>query len=721
MILNTAPQNEAVLSNVDRIGEFRIRNSAKAFNILSSGLYANKIRAIIRELSCNAVDSHVAAGKEDVPFEVHLPTALEPHFSIRDFGTGLSHEQVTNIYTTYFESTKTDSNSFIGALGLGSKSPFSYTDNFSVIAYKDGKFGIYSAFINENGVPSIALMTSGETDEPNGIEVKFSVNDRTDCIKFVTEAQIVYRYFALIPIVKGAPNFKLDLDALPYETKDIIPGVHSLSNTFNASTRSFAVMGNIAYPIQVPNASENLGTLTKLLDHGFEMHFGIGELDFQASREGLSYVPMTIQSIKKKLTELKNQLDVVIKRDADAIPNMWQRIQFLQNKNSFPHWQSSVDKYLGEIGLKTSGPYSRAFPVTFKVKEKDLEEKYNIRLRGTERIRGISGMRNVKSYNEYFLDPVTKQSYYASSFTFNIIVDVNTQFIINDTAKGGFDRVRYHYRQTQIPGHHQIIYLIEAIDKTKPVLVNEFFNEIMNPPAENIKKLSELGQKPRKSSHSKDVSILRLDTYTKRHRTETVWVSDKNLASFNDTDKFYYLPISGFKVVSEHVGDVKLLSTYLKTSDIDDLKNITIYGVRKADLENVKQKSNWINLETHIISTLSSIDKTVFKRKVVSEVPSFVLALYGNNTIKNMDSLAKKIAHEFHFTNSTRYRYSGLMSLYNVYNKSVNIDPNVEIGKYREMIQSFFDRYPLIQYLIGAPSEEVISYINLIDDQKGIK
>ena len=99
MILNNAPQAEAVLSNVGEIGEFRIRNSAKAFNILSSGLYANKIKAIIRELSCNAVDSHVAAGN-DQPFEVHLPSTLEPWFSIRDFGTGLNHEQVTNIYTT---------------------------------------------------------------------------------------------------------------------------------------------------------------------------------------------------------------------------------------------------------------------------------------------------------------------------------------------------------------------------------------------------------------------------------------------------------------------------------------------------------------------------------------------------------------------------------------------------------------------------------------------
>src|SRR6185436_18340980 len=144
--------NEVVLSNVGTTGEFKIRNSAKAFKILSDGLYSNKIRAIVRELSCNAVDSHVGAGKQDVPFEVHLPTILEPYFAVRDFGMGLDGDSVVNIYTTYFESTKTNSNDFIGALGLGSKSPFSYTENFTVTAIKDGTKRIYSAFINDVGV-----------------------------------------------------------------------------------------------------------------------------------------------------------------------------------------------------------------------------------------------------------------------------------------------------------------------------------------------------------------------------------------------------------------------------------------------------------------------------------------------------------------------------------------------------------------------------------------
>ena len=92
---------------------FKIKANGKAFKILSDGLYSDKIKAIIRELSCNAYDSHIEAGT-DKPFDVHLPTRFDPTFYIRDYGTGLSKEDVEAIYTTYFESTKTNTNDAIG-------------------------------------------------------------------------------------------------------------------------------------------------------------------------------------------------------------------------------------------------------------------------------------------------------------------------------------------------------------------------------------------------------------------------------------------------------------------------------------------------------------------------------------------------------------------------------------------------------------------------------
>jgi DNA topoisomerase VI subunit B len=120
-------QSTAESSGFQGVNNFTIKASAKAFRILSDNIYKNKIAAIIRELSTNAVDSHFDA-KQTRPFEINLPDQLDPTFRIRDFGTGLAHDQVMHLYTTYFESTKDKSNDYNGTLGLGSKAPFSYTN-----------------------------------------------------------------------------------------------------------------------------------------------------------------------------------------------------------------------------------------------------------------------------------------------------------------------------------------------------------------------------------------------------------------------------------------------------------------------------------------------------------------------------------------------------------------------------------------------------------------
>ena len=109
---------------VERSGEFEesnfsIQASAKAFFILSDGLYSNKIKAVIRELSTNAYDAHVENGNVDTPFDIHLPNRLEPFFSIRDYGIGMSHDECMHLYTSYFNSTKTHRNDSVGCFRVG--------------------------------------------------------------------------------------------------------------------------------------------------------------------------------------------------------------------------------------------------------------------------------------------------------------------------------------------------------------------------------------------------------------------------------------------------------------------------------------------------------------------------------------------------------------------------------------------------------------------------
>jgi len=201
-MISESKTNTITRKGVKTEGKFQIKATGKAFRILSDGLYSDKIKAIIRELSCNAYDAHVEAKNLDTPFIVHLPNKLEPLFKVRDFGVGLSHHDVVNVYTTYFESTKTDSNDYIGCLGLGSKSPFSYVDSFSIVSYFNGEKSIYNAFLNEDETPTIALLSADKTDEPNGLEVSFPVQ-ANDTNRFVEKVNDVYTYLQLLPHLQG--------------------------------------------------------------------------------------------------------------------------------------------------------------------------------------------------------------------------------------------------------------------------------------------------------------------------------------------------------------------------------------------------------------------------------------------------------------------------------------------------------------------------------------
>jgi len=725
MILNNAPANEAIVSNVGKIGEFRIRNSAKAFSILSSGLYANKIRAVIRELSCNAVDSHAAAGNATTPFDVHLPNTLEPHFSIRDYGTGLSHEQVTNIYTTYFESTKTNSNAFIGALGLGSKSPFSYTDNFTVTAIQNGRKGIYTAFINEAGVPSIAQMMEEATDEPAGVEVKFAVTSRYDFDKFRQEARIVYKHFALRPVVSGNGDFSF-VDA-EYESRDIVPGVHS----FKTSSSSAAVMGNIAYPIDVPAADQSINPeLRALLSCGLEMHFDIGELDFQASREGLSYIPSTVAAINRKLEQVNAALTLVLAKEADAIENLWDRAVFLYKKKEHRLWTAAVAKYATDTALPTYNDkqYNRLARFDFKVE--DLASTYNIVIKQLRQSRGSKVVSNNKSHTEYAPNHAKDANgHYITWQEWHVGVDADSHFVINDLKTGASERARYHYKETGCDVYSRVIWILEKADKTKDMDTKAFFAAIQEPPTARRFAASTLKQRERETL-GRNVSILKLEKRSqggynyRRTDEDMVWRDAGKAGAFDPAVTHYYVPLSGFQMLSAK-GYTSGKELYDDVNSMPGLFNGTIYGVRKADIEEVKKMKNWINFEDHIAAKLNGKDvskllmslvKANLDNRDIFDLPKGVVDKIDAN------SPYTKMILEFKGVDKFTGNQYNMKNLFRKFAPNANLSPDALTVKYQQQLNEVVRRYPLLNNLstYRVEASDIAEYVNLIDSKKGI-
>ena len=342
MIVVDRPENLVQLSpGLGDVGTFKIKESAKAFRILSSSLYSNKIRAIVRELTCNALDSHVEAGNRE-PYVVHLPTYMEPTFSVQDFGVGLTHDRVMALYSTYFESTKTESNDFVGALGLGSKSPFSYTDNFVVIASKDGETNTYSAFINDAGVPSIVRLGTEQTGAPNGVTVQMAVQS-IDFETFKRELYDVVRWYDLLPIVNlSAKPSKVQYKTFNPFTTPFDSGVETASVTGSSYNRVSAVlMGGIAYPIET-NRKE-FSQYEKLLREELILKAAIGDVEFQPSREGLTYSPKTVKYIVDQLDALDKKVQKNILVEVDAYPAIWDKVVFLLKQRNELLRKASLD------------------------------------------------------------------------------------------------------------------------------------------------------------------------------------------------------------------------------------------------------------------------------------------------------------------------------------------------------------------------------------------
>ena len=131
MQLNTR-ENVVTSTIKNKAHKFTTTVSDKLFKLTIDKLYSDKISAFIRELSCNAYDSHKNNGNEDEPISILLPSRLDPNFKVQDFGTGLGDEETLfEVYCTMFGSTKDDSNEFTGCFGLGCQ----YTRWYKIYLY----------------------------------------------------------------------------------------------------------------------------------------------------------------------------------------------------------------------------------------------------------------------------------------------------------------------------------------------------------------------------------------------------------------------------------------------------------------------------------------------------------------------------------------------------------------------------------------------------------
>lgn len=172
-----------------------IKNSSKVYSAISDYIYKNKIGSIIRELVSNAVD---ASNKDSKAVEIFIPDEKDVTnglpFYVQDFGDGMSYETVTECYMTFFESTKENDKNVIGGFGIGGKTPFIYTKEFTIETTSPDD-GIRRTFVAKKAVgdnePTYEHLVHLDIVDSDikGTKISFFIEKISDITSFVNETK----------------------------------------------------------------------------------------------------------------------------------------------------------------------------------------------------------------------------------------------------------------------------------------------------------------------------------------------------------------------------------------------------------------------------------------------------------------------------------------------------------------------------------------------------
>lgn len=270
-----------------------------------AGLYKDRLLAMIREYSCNAWDSHVEAGFCG-PIEVTLPSSLAPTLKIRDYGSGLSAEDIREVYSQYGRSTKRNTNDQVGMMGLGSKSALSYTQQFTVVSVKDGERVTVLIALDADGVGTMQILSVDASDDANGTEVQIAIK-REDIYTCARTSDEFFQYWDTDAVlVNGLPPARFKALKLS----------DNLYMREAPAHESRIIMGNVAYPhaIDVYNGKRTYSQPEIALI----AFVPIGSVKPTPSRESLMDVQITKNTVTRIRAEYRNNIATAAQREIDA-------------------------------------------------------------------------------------------------------------------------------------------------------------------------------------------------------------------------------------------------------------------------------------------------------------------------------------------------------------------------------------------------------------------
>ena len=278
----------------------RVEDLGMNLNTLRSKMYSDPIGAICREISSNSRDANREVKNENIPVRIIISddSIFSPGdltISFEDDGPGISPDRMANIFINYGASTKRDTNKQTGGFGYGAKTPFSYTDNFSIETKVNGIKYSYVAAIEETGTGKIYLLNEEKIADSNGTCIKIPIkkSDRYTFINNVIKNTFFWK-------VRPAFSFPTELDKIKIE---YLENLILIDQNSIFTDHLYLLIDEIPYIIDDQ-------ALDFPYSHAYAlfMPFKTGELTISANRETVQYDKHTIDKITKRYKSIVSSI-----------------------------------------------------------------------------------------------------------------------------------------------------------------------------------------------------------------------------------------------------------------------------------------------------------------------------------------------------------------------------------------------------------------------------
>ena len=552
--------NDVTRNGVQKSTKCGIVVNAKAFDMLARQ-YSDPIKAILQELGANAADSHIRAGKQEVPFSVKLPNALDPHLRIRDYGVGMTEDVVYDVYINYMKSDKTDTNSETGCFGIGSKTPLAYADQFNITTYNDGTMTMYALVKSEDGVPELNEFGSWDTEEDNGVEISFSVKE-DDFNKFSDRAVEVYKYFNTRPEVSGNGDFVYP------ERKEIISGDTWRIDKGRYSDSTVVVMGNVAYPVdawQFEYDSKERG----FLGNNAVIEVPIGDLNVTPSREALEYNEHTLKGISKAIDRVMSEIADSIGVRFSKADSWWQAkaiqreiVREIKGIGSIEELSMFDGRSLDEYPeLYVRRTFTRDGG---KVKASNYEYKKRVEVRSDVRV---------------------------------VVQDTETRFDKNCRHLCGTENVTVYLVTAKGFGEYAEVMTLEQIKEELGVCDDDnvvcYSSELKDAPKATGTNTGNKGYTRKTTTTVRKFSASGGGSY---HRYEARYWPEDEVDLKDDSENMLYVNWFNYETILDNGQSVNVRSLSKQFEDMG-ITMPTLYGMKENQIKRVAKKDNWMSLE----------------------------------------------------------------------------------------------------------------------------